>query len=254
MRAVVLAAGLGSRLGDITVAVPKPLVSVAGRPLVMHTLDALAAAGIHRPLVVTGYGEELVQGVLRRAPDCPAVEFVSNPQYWRKASSSLAAARDACGSEPFLLLMSDHALDSSLIEGLHEQGEMRAVDGCSVAADYAARPPRYVDEATKLQIAPDRRITGIGKKITGWQALDAGAFYCTSDVWTAVEAVGADADLSDVFGWLANRGKLHAADITGSFWYDIDTDEDLAHAEALIGAPSLNSRVAQREEEDPAPA
>ena len=65
MKAVVLAAGLGSRLGDITVSVPKPLVSVAGRPLVMHTLDALAVAGIDRPLIVTGYREELVQDALR---------------------------------------------------------------------------------------------------------------------------------------------------------------------------------------------
>ena len=65
---------------------------------------------------------------------------------------------------------------------------------------------------------------------------------------------GHDADLSDVFGWLANRSKLHAADITGSFWYDIDTDEDLAAAEALMLAPTVAGGALQREEEGLAPA
>jgi choline kinase len=252
---VVLAAGLGSRLGELTVSVPKPLLPVAGRPLVTHTLDALYAAGVEECLVVTGYREELVRDALRRTPGGLAPRFVSNGEYWRRASSSLAAARESCGSQPFLLLMSDHAVDASLIQRLLEQGAGHASAGCGVAADYGPRPAHYVDEATKLQVAPDGRVTGIGKTVTGWQALDAGAFYCTPEVWAALDAVGHDADISDVFGWLAIRGRLRAADITGSFWYDIDTGEDLAAAEALVRAAALaGDMTAQREKEDLAPA
>ena len=243
-----LAAGLGSRLGELTAAVPKPLLPVAGRPLVMHTLDGLATAGIERSLIVTGYREELVRDALRVGSNGSGPEFVSNAKYWLRASSSLAAARESCGSEPFLLLMSDHAVDASLIEALRRQGMENAGEGCSVAADYGPRPAHYVDEATKLQVAPDGRVTGIGKTITGWQALDAGAFYCTPEVWTALDVVGADADLSDVFGWLANRSMLRAADVTGSFWHDIDTNADLAEAEAAMRATA--ALVARSTEEE----
>ena len=218
----------------MTDGVPKPLIRLAGRPLIVHTLEALDAVGVERAVVVTGYREGDVRQELAAGPLAGFVSFVSNEVYMRQASSSLAAARSECGGEPFLLLMSDHAVDASLIQALREQGASNADGGCSVAADYGDRPDHYIDEATKLQVTPDGRVTGIGKKITGWQALDAGAFYCTPDVWEGLDAVGDDAQLSDVFGWLAARSRLFAADVTGGFWYDVDTDEDLRSAESLI--------------------
>ena len=45
-------------------------------------------------------------------------------------------------------------------------------------------------------------------------------------------SVGDDSDLSAVFGWLAQRGRLRTADITGCFWHDVDTVDDLRDAEA----------------------
>ncbi|MEJ5220904.1 MAG: sugar phosphate nucleotidyltransferase, partial [Tepidiforma sp.] len=55
MRAVILAAGDGGRLGHLTRERPKPLVEVAGRPIIAYTLDALAAAGIRDVAVILGY-------------------------------------------------------------------------------------------------------------------------------------------------------------------------------------------------------
>lgn len=58
--AVVLAAGRGTRMGALTAATPKPLLPVAGRPLIEHVLHGFAVAGVRRAVVVTGYrGEQI---------------------------------------------------------------------------------------------------------------------------------------------------------------------------------------------------
>lgn len=62
--AVVLAAGRGTRMGPLTAATPKPLLPVAGRPLIEHVLSGFAAAGVHRAVVVTGYlGDQIEAAV-----------------------------------------------------------------------------------------------------------------------------------------------------------------------------------------------
>lgn len=62
--AMVLAAGLGKRLRPITTSLPKPLVEVAGRPLILHTLDRLALAGVERAVVNLHYKPEMIEAVL----------------------------------------------------------------------------------------------------------------------------------------------------------------------------------------------
>ncbi|MDZ7727558.1 MAG: phosphocholine cytidylyltransferase family protein [Dehalococcoidia bacterium] len=229
MRAVVLAAGLGGRLRDHTAGLPKPLLPVAGRPLISYTLDALAAAGVDDAIVVTGYREAAVRAGLSEAAGIP-LRFATNPRYHRGASYSLAAAREACGAEPFLLVMCDHLLGEDLL------GQLAAADpadGVLVAADSAPRPDHYVDEATRL-LVEDGAVRDIGKGLESWNALDTGAFHCSPAAWEALDAAPEDANLSDVFRTLVPSGRFRALDVTGAFWYDVDTPEDYEAAELAL--------------------
>lgn len=234
-RAVVLAAGIGSRIRPASSDLPKPLTPLNGRALISYTLDALAENGVEDVVVVTGYRERLLRAALAEGVPFD-VTFVSNSDYELGASTSLAAARSALSGEPFLLVMADHALAPGLLSALVDQARPT---GATVAADYASRPRFYEEEATKLEIDgadEARRVRSIGKHLETWQALDAGAFVCTSDVWTALEDAPHGAELSDVFGRLADRGLLYAADVSGEFWYDVDTPGDLAMARRLLAA------------------
>ncbi len=232
MNAVVLAAGRGQRLGGDGPRLPKPLVPVAGKPLVARTLAALAEAGAGRALVVTGHRQRDVRRGTRAWARLP-LSFAANPRFREGASRSLAAARAFCGDDPFLLVMCDHALSPELIAALLRDGDGR--DGlCRVAADRSPRAPAYAAEATKLAIDADGFVTAIGKGLAGWDALDAGAFLCAPSVWEAAEAAPEDCALSDVFAVLARERRLRAADVSGCFWYDIDTPDDLREAERLL--------------------
>ena len=236
MKAVVLAAGLGRRLSESGPDLPKPLVPLAGKPLLGHTLAALADAALDRALVVTGHRERAVRQGAQEWARLP-LEFASNPRFHLGASRSLAAARPWCGDDPFLLVMCDHAFSPALLRALLDDDACDSPAGpCRVAADRSQRPPAYADEATKLTIDGARLVTAIGKNLPAWDALDAGAFVCTPAVWDALDDAPADGGLSDVMAVLARDRRLAAVDVSGHFWYDIDTPADLREAERLLAA------------------
>jgi CDP-L-myo-inositol myo-inositolphosphotransferase len=234
-RAVVLAAGVGSRIHPFSNGLPKPLVPLNGRALVSYAIEALAANGIEEAVVVTGYREWLVREALGEGVGID-VRFVSNPRFEEGASTSLAAARRTTGDQPFLLLMSDHVFAPGLVAKLLE---LAAPGGATVGADFGEHPRHYEDEATKLEVDESGTVRAIGKDLARWQALDTGAFVCSADVWQTVGEAEAGGELSAVFGAMAARQALIAADVSGHFWYDVDTPDDLAAASAALS----NARV-----------
>jgi len=241
MKAVVLAAGRGQRLSETGPSLPKPLVPLAGKPLVGHTLDALAEAGVERALVVTGHGERAVRQGAQEWARLP-LRFAANPRFHQGASYSLAAARDFCGDEPFLLVMCDHAFSPQLLQALLDSADAAPLgDTCRVAADRSPRTDAYADEATKLATDGSGLVTAIGKSLPRWDALDAGAFVCSPAVWHAVEAAPQDCGLSDIFAVLVRDRRLGTVDVSGHFWYDIDTADDLREAERLFAASATGA-------------
>lgn len=231
-RAVILAAGDGGRLGMRTRALPKALVPVAGKPLIQYTLEALAEAGVAEAVVVTGHREEQLRAALSDGGVSPRLRFVSNDRFSAGASLSLRAARALTGSEPFLLVMADHLLSTELLRRLLRS----ARPGMSfVAADFRPAAHHDVDEATRIRLAAGTRVvTAIGKHVAPFDALDAGAFLIDPSAWRALDAAPEDTDLSTVFGELVAGRALSAADISGTFWFDVDTEADLEAAEELI--------------------
>jgi choline kinase len=233
VRAVILAAGDGGRLGDHTTHTPKPLVQLNGRPLISYTLDALRDAGVSAATVVLGYKADQVQTKLRHDPHGLRLSFALNPRYYGGSSISLRAARQHVEDEPFLLVMSDHVLSPGIISALLEAHE----DGgpSLLAVDSSLWPDDYVDEATR--VAYDRQtgfITRIGKQIPDWQALDTGAFLMQPDIWQAVAAAPPDCELSPICSVLLERRRFAAVDATGHPWYDIDTGDDLHAAGEML--------------------
>lgn len=235
MRAVILAAGDGGRLGRHTSLVPKPLVQVSGRPLISYTLEALAAAGVGQAVIVTGYrAPQLVLGIFEAVPASVHVRFATNRRFEEGASYSLRAAREYCGDEPFLLLMADHLLSAPIVRSL-----VCAYDGgpdSLLATDSSEWPPSYAEEATKVRLEPGTRtITAIGKHLTEWDALDTGAFLLSPDAWDAVDAAPEDCELGTIFSLMVAARALRAVDVSGASWYDVDTADDLEAATLMIG-------------------
>lgn len=230
MQAVVLAAGDGGRLLPHTADTPKPLLSLAGRPLINYVLDALHEAGIDDAVIVTGHQGDQVERALGNLRPCGMrVQFARNDEPLLGNARSIWSARDAV-TGPFVLAMADHLIEPDLIRALIEAPG----DRCRLAIERASAGDRRSDEATRARVRGGR-IVALGKQIDDWNALDTGIFWCTPSIFGEVTPDRRDGEAGAVFASLAASGELDAVDVTGMAWLDIDTAQDLAEARARLG-------------------
>lgn len=228
--AVVLAAGFGSRLGDASAGLPKALAPVLGRPLLGYTLEALATAGVREAYVVLGHRGAEVQAAIERLPRHGlTTRALWNPSYHLRNGSSLAAAREAVEGRPFLLLMADHLLSAEAIRRM-----LAAEHGLAIGVDRGPLPHSRLVDATRVRLGPAGLVAAFGKRLRRWDGIDAGIFRCGAEVFTAIDALGIDSEISAIMTRVARACPFHAVDLTGVFWLDVDTPEDLAEAEALL--------------------
>jgi choline kinase len=236
VKAVILAAGNGSRLAPLTSHCPKPLLKVRGRPLIDYTIESLAQAGIREIIVVVGYLGHKIEAWLGNNPRHGArVTAVFNPDYEAGNATSLLVARELLEDQSFVLAMSDHLVEPNMVAALLAT-DIRHNWLC---VDRAAKAAPQVNDATKVFVAISGLIKDIGKKLKRWNAVDTGLFLLHSPVFEAIEATASHEldrrTISRAMKWLIDYGPgLGACDVSGSSWLDVDTPEDLAYAEANL--------------------
>lgn len=233
-KALVLAAGMGTRLADAHEA-PKPLVQVMGVPMIYRTMDSLRKGGVEELGVVIGYkGEEVRAAVeyyaLREGLD---IQFVINDRWQEPNGLSLYMGREFSREEDFILSMVDHLFDPRIIELL------QAVDrrhGVTLAVDEQIGRIFDLDDATKVLKDERARIRNIGKQIPEYNAIDCGLFRCTAEIFPALEEAFADEaySISDGMQILAAHDRFYAEPVGGLFWQDMDTPHMLAEAERMV--------------------
>jgi len=233
MKGVILAAGNGTRLAPFTNLCPKPLIPVAGRPLILYTIEAFARAGIPDLVIVVGYRAEQVETSLGDGQGHGVrLQYAFNPYYKQGNASSLYAAYPWVGDEDFLLAMADHLVSPALVAALRDTPKGRHALG----VDRNAQAPPQINDATRVWVNGAGLITRIGKDIVPWNAIDTGVFHLTTRVFSAIEALGQgdkdDLSISKVMNRLILSGDpLYACDVSGAFWLDVDTWQDLQYAE-----------------------
>jgi choline kinase len=241
--AVILMAGSGSRLRNAQNALPKPLTPVLGRPLISYTLDTLASAGITKINIVLGCeSDRLNIAVKEMAPPGVALSFVLNSQ-WQKQNgiSLLAAAKSVAGS--FLLTMSDHLFDNTIVNLLSASAEPGVLN---LAIDRKINSIFDLNDAMKLQTHGDH-VVAIGKDLQKYDAIDTGLFICPIEIFAYLERAkkNEDCSLADSVRLMAADKKVRAIDIGDAWWQDIDTVEMLQQAEKHMAEESNTQRLAK---------
>jgi choline kinase len=238
---VLLAAGLGSRLGPLTAQLPKALIEVGGTPLVLHALRFAAGLAPNKVVVVGGFGFAQLAAVLTQARPIPHT-LVENARFRDGNLLSLMAARpalDADGDDDgFLVLNVDHIYRPAIAEVVRPP-----------AADVTA----FIDtdrilgnDDMKVQRDPAGRVRAIAKTLT---TFDAGYVGMTRvpraafpRYFAAADAVlAADGPATHVERVLAHLAQGAAPplcrDISGHGWLEVDTPEERALAEEALRGP-----------------
>ncbi len=233
-RAIVLAAGTGSRLSEGADVLPKPLRVVGGVPLVVRVLRTLQSAGIQEAVVITGFQGEAVREALRSERGLGLkLSFVDNPHFDKKNGVSLLSAASFVDRE-CVLTMSDHLYSPELVRRLLAADVPEG--SCALAVDYDIERCFDLDDATKVGVEGGK-IKRIGKELESYDALDTGVFRIGPALiaeLAAVEASTGDCSLSDGVQALSRRGRFFATDVGDVRWVDVDTPQALACAEAML--------------------
>lgn len=190
MKAIILAAGRGSRMGELTSDGPKCLVPLAGRPLLEWQCAALRAGGVTEIAAVSGYRQEslLGRGLTR---------LFENPR-WAESNmvTSLSCAAAWLRDGPVLISYSDIFYPAELVRAL------RAVTGPSITLAYDPfwrdlwdrRFPDPLSDAETFRIGPDGCLLDIGRTPSGYEEVEGqymGLFRMTPEGWQAIEALRA---------------------------------------------------------------
>lgn len=222
---VILAAGLGSRLGGL----PKPLVRVAGVTLLERAVATFRGAGLRRIVVVVGHGSASIREfVTERGLD---VELAENGDFaLGNGSSVLVGARAAAGR--FLVAMVDHVVEPEAVT--------RLLRRCAPFALAVDTRPDYcdVEEATKVRLEGDR-VVAVARELVDHDAVEAGLAVCDPAVAACAERslLAGEATWNAIKRrWLAEGGEIEAVDLEGLRWIDVDTPADVRRAERLVVA------------------
>lgn len=234
--AVILVAGIGSRLRPLTDHRPKALVEVRGESLLLRAARLLRAHGVRKLVLATGYREDAVKSAL--AESGLSVHYCYNPAFESTQNSvSLALCRKAVGQGAFFKLDGDVIFVPEVLSRL---------DQSSAALSVALDSSRQADaEAMKVRLAGERRIVAFGKSIAlsasggesiGIERISAGASGVLFDALERkIESGERGLYYEDVYSELIAGGALEAeaVEVGDLPWTEIDDFDDLARAEDL---------------------
>ena len=233
--AVLLVAGVGSRLRPLTDGRPKALVDVGGRTLLARAVKLLLGHGITDLVLATGYREDAVRAALR---DVPAfVSYCRNDAFETTQNAvSLLRCEQAIGGRSFFKLDGDVLFHPDVLDRL---------DGADagIAAAVEARAD-LGDEEMKVTVE-GKRITAFGKHLDprrsfgesiGIERVSGAAVSSLFHGLRAAHAAGrTQLYYEDVYSELIQEGAAAwAVDVSDLPWTEIDTPEDLERARELV--------------------
>ena len=216
---------------------PKPMLPLAGRPMLAHQVDRFAAAGIARVCIVIGYRGQMIRDYFERHPPSGVeLEYVVQSEQNGTGSAALLA-RDFAAGGPFLLTFGDILVDPQVYTELFKlaPGAEQVLALTEVDDPYRGGAV-YVEggRVTRIVEKPPK-----GTSTTNF--LCAGIYVFNDSVFDALERLTlserGEYDLTDAISDVVRAGKSVRYFAVPGFWRDVGRPEDLAPATEYIQQP-----------------
>ncbi|MFW9997813.1 MAG: DUF4202 family protein [Candidatus Odinarchaeota archaeon] len=241
LKAVIIAAGDGSRLGAYTGNKPKCLIRIHGLSIIDRIILLARKSGLKEFIIVTGYEASVLKQELGDGnKHGVSIQYVHNGEWEKENGLSVYRARELVGDE-FILLMSDHLFDPGTLKKLKKR--FLQENECILAVDRDIKRVFDLEDATKVR-CEGNTIMDVGKEIQDFNAIDTGMFRCNRTIFTALEECFKEGQytLGAAVKRLAGKGLLRAIDVEGNFWHDIDTKADIKNVKKQY-LENLNKRT-----------
>jgi len=239
MRALILAAGFASRLRPLTDKTPKCLLEIGGKTILKRTLEHLSDHGIIELGVVTGYRAEQITDYIGKEFPRFEVSYYHNELYQSTNNIySLYLAREFAIGHDIYLMDSDIIFEQGILEILRKYPK----SDCLALRSYGS----IGEEEMKVKCHPDGRILAISKLISPGEAsgesigIEKFSPAFVKELYTVLTDMIENEDQSDqfyekAFQRVIDAGTpLHAVDVGPLRCVEVDTVNDLAHAESEV--------------------
>jgi choline kinase len=239
MKAIILAAGVGSRLRPLTDESHKSLLPIDEKSILEHMLENIAEIGIREVLIVTGHREEDIKKLVRERASDLSVSFVHNERYLTTNTGySLMLAKKFAVGDDFVKFDADVVFEQSVLEKLIKSPH----DTC-LCIDKNIRLDM---EEVKVIADLNGKVIAVGKKLNPRESkgesigiekigAEAGAILFEELERLMKDDVNLQEYYDDSYTTLVHNGvPFYAIDITGLKWVEIDTPQDYARAQQLF--------------------
>ncbi|MBI2344113.1 MAG: nucleotidyltransferase family protein [Deltaproteobacteria bacterium] len=220
-RAMILAAGLGTRLRPLTLTTPKPLLPVCGRPLIDYALQQLSAAGVTEVMINLHHlGEQIAEHIGDGHRFGLAVRY-SRESTMLGTGGGLKAAESFLRNDPFLVVNGDTLSDLSLHHVLQRDGMP-----CDAAATLVVRRRPRTSSYTALDVAADGTLRAFGRGDFHYTGVMIGTSRLLAQLPPGISCLVADG----LRPLLAAGGRIMTY-VHEGYWNDIGTPERYAAAQ-----------------------
>ena len=247
MKAIILSAGQGSRLGHLVDDRPKCLIDFNGRSLLDRQLDTLEANGVHEAVVVTGFHDELMQQAIERRSGGPKVRTVFNPFYKvADNTGSLYMAREELSGD-CLVWNGDTLVSTALmarVVGNDRSGICVTIDRKQA---YDEDDMKVVEEGGRLKAIGKRLdLSSVNAESIGLLAFRGGGAEQFRDAIDAAMRTpeGTTIWYLRVINHIAQGNDVWTLDIEGEEWGEVDFPPDVETARELTARWDEAARAA----------
>ncbi len=236
MRAIILSAGIGSRLGEMTRNMTKGMVSVGGKKLIDYLFDFLDLDYFQEILIVGGYCfKDLKRHI--DSKNMEKVRVIENDKYLKGNIFSLIRGLEEFTGDSFLITNVDHIYPPVMFDKMKESFEF-----ITAMCDFDRM---LGDDDMKVKLRDDRKcIEHIDKKLDDYDCGYIGMSYVDVSmegiyrdaVEKTLDRFGEKAVVENILQFLAQDEATapRICDLTGIGWFEVDTEEDLFRAEKEI--------------------
>ncbi|MFX1567806.1 MAG: bifunctional sugar-1-phosphate nucleotidylyltransferase/acetyltransferase [Promethearchaeota archaeon] len=227
MKAIIIAAGEGKRLRPITSTQPKPLIPIAGKPLLEHTIIGLKNAGIREILLVVGYKDNLIKDYFGdgREKFGVKIKYIKQEEQLGTAHA-FGYGKTFASNEPVLFMYGDLLVEPQVYQEIVQKFREKKIEGIILLMEVK-NPEEFGIISLNSDGLVEKIIEKPSKEMNAGNLANAGVFIFNSNIFKAIEmtkkSIREEYEFTDSMEILIDQlnGKIEGYINKNLFWSDI---------------------------------
>lgn len=225
-KAVIMAAGKGTRMLPLTKTVPKVLIPINRKPFLMYVIENLKKAGYEEFGIIAGHLKENIDDFVKEN-DINASIIEQKEQ--KGTGHAVMQARDFCKDEDFIVLGGDNLFSVKDLQNINRPDEF-----CYIVGKESEHPEKYgvlIADGFMLKKIHEKPKEFVGSLI------NIGLYKFTSDIWGALDKIElserGEYELTDAITLLAKQDKIKVLELQ-DYWLDLGCLKDIPKVEEFL--------------------